>query len=233
MATEQNYKAGEEFTYIMRYGFIVGGEAKITLSTKRFRGREVYHAKAIAKTTGVTDKLFKVYDVFESYFDAKTCLPYKSVRDVSEGGYKFHNEVFFYHADSSVYSKRSGVHKVPGNIIDVISTLYYIRTYNHSTLKHGDTIKIYTYFDDSVFPFNFLYNGRETIDTRVGKVRAMRFDPIVEPGRIFESKDDMTLWLSDDKNLIPLLVRFDMLVGSVKCEISDYKNLKYPLKIEK
>jgi hypothetical protein len=37
----------------------------------------------------------------------------------------------------------------------------------------------------------------------------------------------MTIWISDDKNLLPVVVRFDMWVGSIKCELEKYTNLKY------
>jgi hypothetical protein len=111
----------------------------------------------------------------------------------------------------------------------MISLLYFIRSVNYSQIKSGDVIKTITYFDDEIFPFEIRYKGKEEIKTKFGKIRCHRFDPVVEPGRMFESEDDMQIWLSDDKNVIPIKVRFDLVVGSLRMEIDEYSNLKYPL----
>jgi hypothetical protein len=55
----------------------------------------------------------------------------------------------------------------------------------------------------------------------------------VEPGRMFDSEDDMTIWLSADKNIIPIKVRFDLLVGSLRMDLEEFSNLKYPLMFKK
>jgi hypothetical protein len=35
----------------------------------------------------------------------------------------------------------------------------------------------------------------------------------------------MTIWVSDDKNKIPIRVQTDVLVGSIKMDLIDYSNL--------
>ena len=94
-------------------------------------------------------------------------------------------------------------------------------------LQKGDAIDVITFFGDEIFPFKIRYTGKEEIKTKFGRIMCFRFDPVVEPGRIFKSEDDMTMWISDDKNLIPVLVKFDMLVGSIKCELDGFSHLKY------
>ncbi|NJK87094.1 MAG: DUF3108 domain-containing protein [Bacteroidales bacterium] len=83
-----------------------------------------------------------------------------------------------------------------------------------------------------MFPFKFRYKGIEQVKTKFGKIKCYRFDPVVEPGRIFKSEDDMTMWISADQNLLPIAVKFDMLVSSLHCELEEYSNLKYDLKFE-
>lgn len=41
----------------------------------------------------------------------------------------------------------------------------------------------------------------------------------------------MTVWISDDKNKIPILAQAKVLVGSIKMELVDYKNLANPISI--
>jgi hypothetical protein len=212
--------------YKLHYGFINGGNATLTVDEKIFDNKKVFYAKAYAKTTGLTNTLFPVEDSYESYFDKKTGLPYKAVRNISEGGYKYYSEDFFIHSDTLVVSKKHGRKKIPINTLDMVSSLYYLRNINTDTLIKGDVVYFTTWFADEVFPFYLRYKGKEIVTTKFGKIKCLRFDPVVEPGRIFESEDDMSFWITDDENLVPVLIEFDLIVGSVKCELIEYKNLK-------
>ncbi len=53
----------------------------------------------------------------------------------------------------------------------------------------------------------------------------MKFMPVVITGRVFKTKDDMTIWFSNDANLVPIRVRFEIFVGSVYCDLIEYKGL--------
>ncbi|HEY4785793.1 MAG TPA: DUF3108 domain-containing protein [Bacteroidales bacterium] len=222
---------GEELDYILHYGFIKAGEAKITLSKEFFGNKlDVFHAAAKANTTGLAKSLFPVVDIYESYFDINSNLPLKSIRNIKEGNYKQYNEVYFDHYENTVKSTLSGMHKVPANIHDMVSAFFYVRRVDFSNYKGGEIVSVDTYFGDEVFPFYIVFKGRETVNTDIGKFKCLKFVPIVEPGRIFKESDDMTFWLSDDENKIPVRVKFDMIVGSFKCDISGYKNNKYVMK---
>lgn len=225
--------AGEKLTYLLHYGFIKGGIATLSLTTDSTLEYDALHAKMYAYTTGLTDKIFRIEDRYESYFDSENTLPYKSVRDINEGGYTFYNEVEFAHNDTLVTSHKSGQKTVPKGTLDMVSALYFLRTLDIDTLKKGAELSFNTFFDDTVFPFKLRYKGKERIKTKKGKIRCHRFDPIVEPGRIFNSEDDMSFWLTDDENRIPVLIKFDLIVGSVKCELIGYQNLITDISWEK
>jgi hypothetical protein len=100
-------------------------------------------------------------------------------------------------------------------------------------MQPGSVLHTVTFFDEELFPFDIRYKGKEEVRTKYGKIRCYRFDPVVAPGRMFESEDDMTIWISDDRNMIPVKVRFDLLVGSLHVELGNYANLKYPLGVMK
>jgi hypothetical protein len=228
----KSFNSGEELRYIIRYGFIHGGEASTYINLTNYEGKTLFHARVLAQSTGIADKLFSVTDIYESYFDPYTCLPQKAIRNIKEGNYRYYNEVFYKHEDSTLYSQRSdSVFKVPANILDMVSTLYYIRSVDLGKFKKDDAIEVITFFGDEIFPFKIRYSGKEVIKTKFGRIKCFRFDPVVEPGRIFKTEDDMTIWISDDQNLLPVLVKFDMLVGSIKCELEGFTNLKYEFRI--
>ncbi len=219
------FKAGEKLKYRLHYGFIEGGHAYLSLEEKQLNGQKVLHAKALAKTSGLTDKLFKVRDLYECYLDPETCTPIKSIRNVNEGKYKFYNEVEYNVADNKAVSQKTGEHIVPDNIQDIVSSFYYARNSLFKDLKKGQVLTINTFFDDKIYPLKIRFNGHETLKTPFGKIKCLKFSPEVEPGRVFDTKDDLEVWISNDKNFIPVLIRLNLIVGSVKCELIDYEGL--------
>ncbi len=222
------FKSGEVLKYSLKYGPFHGGDAIVDLKLVRYEDKPAYHARVLAKSVGITDKLYKIRDYYESYFDPETIIPYMAIRDISEGNYKVYSEVYFHLEDSMLYSQKlDSTFIVPPSILDMVTLLYYIRRIDYKKINLGDSLNIVTFFDDEIFPFPIRYKGKEIIKTRLGKFPCLIFVPVVEPGRIFESEDDMTFWLSDDKNLIPIRVKFDLIVGSVKCDLSEYSGVKY------
>ena len=220
---------GETLTFRLHYGFITGGEAKITANITRLNEQEVFHSVVAGKTTGLIDKVYKVNDVYESFFNPVTNLPDKAIRNIREGNYRYYDEVEFNQDEMYVVSQRNGKVSVPKNTLDMASVMYYVRRLDLTKLNINDIISLDTYFGDELFPFYIVYKGKETISIGSGKFRCFKFVPIVEPGRVFEKKDDMTIWFSDDENKIPISIKFDILVGSFKCDLVKFENLKYPL----
>jgi hypothetical protein len=230
LVDENPFKPGEKLTYNVKFGPVVGGKATILLKKATHNDIPVFHSIAQGRTIGFAEALYSVNDLFESYFDINSGLPYKIIRDVKEGNYRKHEEAYLDRTENTAYSVREdSLLQVPSDIMDMVSLIYYIRRLDYSHLASGDVIKSVTYFDDEIFPFDIRYKGKEVIRTKFGKIRCHRFDPVVEPGRMFESEDDMQIWLSDDLNVIPIKVRFDLLVGSLRMELDEYTNLKYPL----
>jgi hypothetical protein len=228
-----SYKSGEQLKYLVHFGFIDGGVAGLTMEELEVGGKKIHHAKATGKSVGVAEKLFKVRDVYETFIDAETGLPVKAIRDISEDTYKYYDEVLFNRKDNFVVTKRKGKVKVPEKTLDILSSFYYARRALFNNLKQGDVLTLDTYFDDGIFTLQIRYKGTETIKTKFGKVNCLKFSPVVEPGRIFDSSDDVTIWISNDKNYLPLRIQFDLMVGSLKCDLIEYQNIRNNFAVSK
>lgn len=227
------FKAGEDLSFQIRYGFLLGGVANISLTGEKYNNKEVLHARAIAQTTGLAEIIFGVKDIYESWFDKNSNLSYKQIRNISEGRYRKYNEVTYNRENNTVNSKLSGIHHVPENILDLSTTLYYIRRIDFARMKEGDMIFVNMYFDDEIFPFYMRYNGKEIIRTQFGKINCLKISPVVEVGRMFKSPDDLNIWLTDDANSLPVLVKANIRhVGSVLLKLTSYENISYPLIIQ-
>jgi len=228
------FAVGEILTYQFRYGIVVGGITTLTLDEEVYKKEMVFHATAVGQTTGIADKIFGIKDIYESWFDKETNLPFKQVRNIKEGSYKQYNEVIYNRKNNTINSKLTGVHRVPGKILDLSSTFYYIRRVDFSKVKEGDTVFVNMYFSDAVFPFHLRYIGKETIRTKFGKISCLKISPVVEVGRIFKRDNDLTIWFTDDDNCLPVLVRMDIrAVGIVQLKLTKYENIVNPLIVQK
>ena len=226
----QAFIKDEKLIYQIKYGFVVGGITTLSLTDTVFDGKKVFHALAIGQTTGLANTIYGVEDIYESWFDKKTNLPLKSVRDIKEGRYKHYNEATYNRKNNTVTSSISGVHSVPEKILDLSSTFYYLRRVDFSKVNVGDTVFVNMYFSDEVFPFHLVFNGKETIRTKFGKISCVKLSPIVEVGRMFKSSNDLAIWLTDDDNCIPIMVRMDIrIVGAVYLKLIQYENTANPL----
>ena len=48
-------------------------------------------------------------------------------------------------------------------------------------------------------------------------------------GRIFNTAEDLEVWISDDENKLPVLCKAKIVVGSVKVELINYEGLSNPI----
>lgn len=224
------FKEGEVLSYRLHYGFINAGEAVLEVKPQliELKGRKVYHIVGNGYTTGTTDWLFKVRDRYETFLDKEALLPWYFHRRVEEGGYKFQQDYVFNHYTKLVDVGNNEKFNVPNNIQDMVSALYTARNLDLSRAKVGDVYALTCFMDKEIWPLRIKFIGRETIDTDIGKYRCLKFRPIVQKGRVFKQDEDLTVWISDDKNHLPIRVEASILIGSVKMDISAVKNLANP-----
>lgn len=225
------FKEGENLKYIMSYGWIDGGEASLGIEKVQFEGKQVYHVKSVGKTIGIAHSIYHVKDIYESWFDINTGLPYKSLMDLTEGKYKNYNVVYYNQANKTVLSKKSGKKTLKNNVFDIVAAFYHLRG-SFNNLKLGQMVTIHTYFHDKPWDLIVRYKGNETIKTDFGKINCMKFTPVVEKGT-FKDEEALDIWISNDKNRVPIRVKMKLFVGSFKTDLVEHTGLLYPLNFVK
>ena len=225
------FRPGEKLTYVVHYGWVNAGEAVVELkeSDREMNGRKVWRAVGRGRSLGAFNAFFKVDDYYETNFDAKGVFPYVFTRRVSEGGYDFSQDYIYKQHQREVVTQEQKSYKVPSSVQDMLSAFYYARTFDFSTAKPGDVYMIDCFLDNELWPLRMRYIGKETIKLRNGKYRCLKFQPVVQEGRIFKGNDDLNVWITDDGNHIPVLAQAKVLVGSIKMELSAYEGLAHPI----
>ncbi len=226
-----SFQAGETVTFKVMYSLVTNfgaGEVTFSSSLEYINNKPVFHVVGDGKTYPFYDKVFKVRDRYETYIDTNTLQPLKFIRNVYEGGYKKYENVSFNKTTNTAITN-DGVFKTPACVQDVLSSIYYARNIDFDKYKPGDKIPFTIFLDNELYSIYIRYLGKETIKTKYGKFRAIKFKPMLIKGTLFEGGEKMTVWVSDDPNHIPVRIESPITVGSVKVDLIGHRNLRYPL----
>ncbi|GGD51741.1 DUF3108 domain-containing protein [Muriicola marianensis] len=232
------FKPGEWLKFRIHYGFLNASYATLHVKTDSVQDTPVYHVVGRGKTTGFASIFFKVDDTYESYFDMEDGKPYRFIRKIDEGGYTKDIEINFdYQKKQALLDDKKNDKKfnfsLQNNIQDLVSGFYYLRNnYRPEDLEIGKSIQLnMLYDDDGIFKFRLKFLGKEILRTKFGKVECLMFRPYVQAGRVFKEQESLTLWVSNDLNLIPIRIKADLAVGSLKADLDGYNGLKHQFKI--
>jgi len=240
---ESAFQEGEWFKFKMSYsGFLKAGNATLSLNETKLDGKPVFHVVGKGWTTGLIKAFFKVKDRYESYFDKETGVPYKFIRKIDEGGHTKDIEIKFDQKKkiAEVNNKKKKKTKTVAteqDVQDMVSMYYHLRnSIEIASLTQGDEIETNMFFDEENYGFKLKYLGKETIKVDINgskvKVKTVKFRPYVMAGRVFKEEESLTLWVSADKNKIPLKIKADLAVGSLRAELVEFKGLKHYFPIE-
>src|SRR5256885_4513709 len=169
-----------------------------------------------ADSTGFVAKLFRVHDVFESFFDARNFCSLQLTKHVEEGSrmrevnLRFDNVAKKSILDQKVPSTGETKHvenDTPGCVTDVLSGIFYIGSLK---LEPGMSY---------VFPMNdggktvdvkLQVEGRESIKTDAGTFNTVRVRPEGGTG-----KASVLIWYTDDAAHVPVRLRSKAFWGTL------------------
>ena len=231
------FKDGEWLKYRMSYSnFLNAGYSTMSVTDVFNDGKEAFHIQGKGKSTGLVSLFFKVRDEYQTYMYKESLKPYKFIRKINEGGYTKNKEIVFNH-NSNKATVKNFKHNtvenypVPEEIQDLLSSMYYLRNQDLSNLKEGEEISIKMFFDQEVNDFKLRMVGREIIKTKFGKFKTLKFRPLVQSGRVFKEQESVTVWISDDKNKVPLRIKASLAIGSLRADLNQFKGLAHPFNI--
>ena len=213
----------QQILFDLKFGFAKGGEAVLTITDTTYKGKPAIHYYMVGRTTGITDKLFGVNDIYETTVDAKTLLPLKSIRNIQEGKYRWYNETYFYHNIDSLYSNKTGWIAAPDNLVDIISVFFYfINNHLFNKIEMGSIVTLPTYHGDKIADVSIKYVGESTVKTDLGEIKTDVLVPSVDKGKLLNRSDGVRFFISKEKK-IPVLLEFDMKLGQLKAVLRSYK----------
>lgn len=224
------FRAGEHLKYRVYYssslGNLTAGEAIITVDdwkeSAQGRTRDVYHITGIGNSKGMFNWFFKVRDKFESFVDKETLLPYLFIRKTREGKFKQDDTIVFNREVNEATSSKKVVTKIPANVHDFVSAVFYMRTLQVDDFDADSMFRINFFLDDSVYQSAVKFQGRSIVDTKWGPVKCLRIAPMMASGEVFAEQYPMHVYVTDDDMHLPVLAESKVVVGSIKMDLMEY-----------
>lgn len=227
--TDNIFRSGETVyyraVYNWRFIWINAADVVFTVKDTIVDGIECYHFKSLGWSLKQYDWLYKVRDRFESIAKKDTLKPLWFLRDTYEGGYIAYNDYKFDYQNKKLIitsftsARDKKIENLPlkPSTFDVLTAIYYCRNINFGALTLDQRIPLRMAIDNEVFDLYLRFLGRETITVHSGKTyNTFKFSAMLVQGTIFKGGEDLTVWVTDDKHHIPVLVEAKILIGSIK-----------------
>ncbi|PKO99684.1 MAG: hypothetical protein CVU13_03930 [Bacteroidetes bacterium HGW-Bacteroidetes-8] len=239
---DRAFDDGERVVYVINYtwGVIKTDVGEAVVSLKRLSDNvygDYFHSIITGYSYKFYEMFFKVKDLFESKFNTTNGRPFYFHRDISEGRYRMKNWYKF-NPDYSINANVQRLDQPSKDTLlkgrectfDLVSLFYFSRNMDFSKILPGVEQPISFAIDDEIFDLYYRYIGPEIKRVPgMGQFRTLKFAARVVVGEVFSGKEELVIWVSDDKNRIPLMFETPIIVGKVTGRISSYKNLKHPL----
>lgn len=227
-------KSGEWARYEVYYnwGFIWMNAAEVRFSTQQGPSAEpnVITLNCVGRTYDSYDWFFSVRDTFRAEVHSKSLIPYKFRQRNYEGKRRTINDYQYSTADSVVRmngelwaSAKEVEHRYSisrrwnADAVDVLTMVYRARNIDYSKYRAGDKIPIRMIINSEVYDLYIRYLGKETVTTKEGRTfKCLKINPLLVDGTIFSGGEDMTVWVTDDKCRVPVVIEAKVIIGSVK-----------------
>jgi len=229
-------KLSMEISYNWGFIWVDAGEVYFKVDTAKFRGKECYKFTSYGRTYDSWDWFYKVRDLYSSFIDKESLKSLYFYRKVFEGGNVIYNKYIFDYPANKIYAylynielgERSDTTNIVDCLYDPLTAIYFARNIDFTNAKIDQKFPIKIILDNEICDIYIRYLGHETIKDR-DKVKhdCIKFKAKMVEGVIFKGGEDVTVWVTNDKNKIPVLVEAKILVGSIKAYMTKSEGLKY------
>lgn len=246
-ANDIPFQNGEELKYDIyyKYGLVMlkAGTANYKVVDSHYLNKNSYKSSLDFKTTSFFDKIIKIRDTLFAQI-SDNLHPLYHIRIVNEGNTNFREEMF-YHRFGAEYSevrvrrekqqvlKFDTVLFSDGVIYDIMNLIPFIRSRDYSQMEYGQKTSLSTFVGREKVTVNIRYDGQSVVE----KSKTLKYNTyklvLDITDRVFnESKNAMEIWISNDKNHIPVKIKAKLKIGAAEVNLNSWENLKHPLSSE-
>ena len=209
------FKVGEELEFIIRYGPIMAGRARMSVpKIVNINEHPCYLITSEAWSNAFFSKFYRVEDKVKSYTDVDGIFSWRFDNKQHEGRWRDEHTVEFRQTENIAITTKDGKQdtvQVPSLVQDILSAMYFVRT---QSFAPGDSIIIENHSNKKVIPVKILVHRRETVKVRAGKFKCLVVEPFLRTPRLFQQKGRVVVHLTDDDQKLPVLMTSQIYVSS-------------------
>ena len=235
-ATWKKYKpqhlTGQKSYLDIHYLGMTVGKIMITnKGLKTINGKEVWHFHARFKSAPFYSSIYELDDTVDTYVAKENFLSVRysliqreskqNVDDLQLFDRDALKTMWFYKMVRPDKTKvKNEEHPLPAFSSDPFSVLF---LFQGLPLKDGDHYEIPIINKGKILILKSDVEGREVIDTELGKKKAVRLHAVTKYSGDHLKSGDMTFWFSDDENKTLLKASAKIKIGSVTADVVDAK----------
>ncbi len=179
-----------------------------------------YHLKVHARATRTASLMFKLDNVYETYFDKHNFLPTKVVKQIRQKNIQHELNFSFDHQKNKASLGDSISWSIPGDCFDYFSMLYFLRS---QPLKPGDSFSFHLDSEYIISKVEVLVlPDQEFLKVPAGKFQSLKlnikFTRVSQQSRPWRTDlltnrlaspgSEITIWFSADENRLPLKIDY-------------------------
>ncbi len=229
------FREPEQLVYDVTWMGIKAGQATLEIEgVGDFRGQPAVHLATTAHSTPFISKFYRVNDRSESYLGLDPLRALHFEKHLREGRYRHDSWTDFDYRRRTATFRYLDFSPVPKGItrleeaerygkfvtqkfplaadsLDELSVLYYVRTLS---LQVGHTQYPRVFASRKNWELEVRVLGREVLNTIFGPRQTLVVEPLLKFEGIFQQRGRLTVWLTDDAERIPVMMKSEVKFGS-------------------
>ena len=231
----RSLREGERLVYDVTWLGIRAGQATMEVRGEtKLNGQPAVHLVTTARSSPLISSIYLVEDRSESYLGLDPMRALRFEKHLREGRYRHDSQTEFDHRAGVATFRYLDFSPVPKGIssleeaekfgkyvtqefpltsgsLDELSLLYYVRSL---PLAVGATLTAKVFASRKNWDLEVRVLGRETLDTVLGRRETLMVEPLLKFEGVFQQKGRVIVWLTDDAERVPVLMKSQIKVGS-------------------
>jgi hypothetical protein len=232
---ERVLREGEKLVFDVTWMGIKAGEATLeSRGVVQLNGQQAYHLVTTAQSAPFISKFYRVDDRSDSYLAWGPLRSLQFDKQLREGRYRHNSRTAFDHEGKLATFRYLDFGPVPKGVsrledaerytkyveqefplnpgaLDELSVLYFVRTLR---LAEGRTVTAKVFASKKNWDLEVKVLGRETLETVLGQRETLLVEPLLKFEGIFQQKGRVLVWLTQDAERIPVLMKSEIKIGS-------------------
>ena len=200
----------ERLEYQVKYGFLGVGSAVLeVLGLDAVRGTPAVHVTFTVKG-GI--RVYRVNDVYESWFDPATYSTLRAVQNIDEGSYDRERHFEFFPDRKTFKENDKPEAPTVADPLDEASFLFFLRSI---PLEVGQTYEFARYFRQDKNPVRVVVVRKESVKVPAGQFNTIVVRPVIRTTGIFGEGGRAEVWFTDDSARTLVQLKSQLKFGSL------------------